>query len=61
MKPNNKKESVINGKNVLKAVTVANACLAVAAVLAPTVPLLGGMGLVCSKAVPAWLRGHVFL
>ena len=61
MKKNNNKESVINGKNVLKAVAAANVCLAVAAVLAPTVPILGGMGLVCSKTVPAWLRGHVFL
>lgn len=61
MKQKNNKESVINGKNVMKAVAVANVCLAVAAVLTPTAPALGGLGLVCSKTIPSWLRGHAFL
>lgn len=60
MKQNNSKESAINGKNVLRAVALACSCLAVAAMLAPTTPVLGGVGLVCSKTVPSWLRGHVF-
>lgn len=61
MKQNNRKGSVINGENVLRAVAVAGSCLAVAAVLAPTTPVLGGIGFVCSKAIPSWLRGHAFL
>ena len=53
MKRNNRKESVINGKNVLRTV-------AVAAMLVPATPVIGGIGLVCSKTIPSWLRGHAF-
>lgn len=61
MKKNNRKESVINGKNVLRTVALASSCLAVAAMLlAPTTPVIGGIGLVCSKTIPSWLRGHAF-
>lgn len=59
MKENNRKESVINGKNVLRTVALASSCLA-AAMLVPTVPVLGEFGLVCSKTIPSWLRGHAF-
>lgn len=61
MKQSNRKESAINGKNVLKVVAAANVCLAVAAMLTPAAPVLGGLGLVCSKTIPSWLRGHAFL
>lgn len=61
MKENNRKESAINGKNVLGTVALASSCLAVAAMLVPAFPVLGGIGLVCSKTIPSWLRGHVFL
>ena len=60
MKQNNRKESVINGKNVLRAVALASSCLAVAAMLAPATPVIGGIGFVCSKTIPSWLRGHAF-
>lgn len=60
MKQNNRKESVINGKNVLRTVALASSCLAVAAMLAPATPVIGGIGLVCSKTIPSWLRGHAF-
>lgn len=60
MKQYNRKESVINGKNVLRTVALASSCLAVAAMLAPATPVIGGIGLVCSKTIPSWLRGHAF-
>ena len=60
MAMNNRKESVINGKNVLRTVALASSCLAVAAMLAPATPVIGGIGLVCSKTIPSWLRGHAF-
>lgn len=60
MKKNNRKEGVINGKNVLRTVALASSCLAVAAMLAPATPVIGGIGLVCSKTIPSWLRGHAF-
>lgn len=60
MKRNNRKESVINGKNVLRTVALASSCLAVAAMLVPATPVIGGIGLVCSKTIPSWLRGHAF-
>ncbi len=60
MKQNNRKESVINGKNVLRTVALASSCLAVAAMLVPATPVIGGIGLVCSKTIPSWLRGHAF-
>lgn len=60
MKQNNRKESVINGKNVLGTVALASFCLAVAAMLVPATPVIGGIGLVCSKTIPSWLRGHAF-
>ena len=58
MKQSNRKESVINGKNVLRTVALASSCLAVAAMLVPATPVIGGIGLVCSKTIPSWLRGH---
>lgn len=61
MKESNRKESTINGKNVLRAVALDSSWLAVSAMLAPTTPVLGSIGLVCSKAIPSWLRGHAFL
>lgn len=60
MKQSNRKESVINGKNVLRTVALASSCLAVAAMLVPATPVNGGIGLVCSKTIPSWLRGHAF-
>lgn len=60
MKRNNRKESVINGKNVLRTVALASSCLAVAAMLVPATPVIGEIGLVCSKTIPSWLRGHAF-
>ena len=60
MKQNNRKESAINGKNVLRTVALASSCLAVAAMLVPATPVIGGIGLVCSKTIPSWLRGHAF-
>ena len=60
MKQSNRKESVINGKNVLRTVALASSCLAVAAMLVPAAPVIGGIGLVCSKTIPSWLRGHAF-
>ena len=59
-KQSNRKESVINGKNVLRTVALASSCLAVAAMLVPATPVIGGIGLVCSKTIPSWLRGHAF-
>lgn len=60
MKQSNRKECVINGKNVLRTVALASSCLAVAAMLVPATPVIGGIGLVCSKTIPSWLRGHAF-
>lgn len=60
MKQSNRKESVINGKNVLRTVALASSCLAVAAMLVPATPVIGGIGLVCSETIPSWLRGHAF-
>lgn len=59
MKQSNRKESVINGKNVLRTVALASSCLVVA-MLVPATPVIGGIGLVCSKTIPSWLRGHAF-
>lgn len=61
MKESNRKESAINGKNVLRTVALTSSCLAVVAMLVPASPVLGGIGLVCSKTIPSWLRGYVFL
>lgn len=60
MKHNNKKQSVINSKNVKKTVNVACACAAVASVLVPAAPVLGGIGLVCTQTIPSLLRGRIF-
>lgn len=60
MKQSNRKECVINGMNVLRTVALASSCLAVAAMLVPATPVIGGIGLVCSKTIPSWLRGHAF-
>ena len=60
MKQNNRKERVINGNNVVRTVALASSWLAVAAMLVPGTPVIGGIGLVCSKRIPAWLRGHAF-
>ena len=60
MKQSNRKECVINGKNVLRTVALASSCLAVAAMLVPATPVIGGIGLVCSKTIPSSLRGHAF-
>ena len=56
----NKTQCVVNSKDVKKAVNVACACVAVASVLAPAVSALGGMGIVCTKTIPALLRGRIF-
>lgn len=54
------KRKCLNGKNVLRTVALASSCLAVAAMLVPATPVIGGIGLVCSKTIPSWLRGHAF-
>lgn len=60
MKHSNKKQRVVNSENVMTAVHVACACAAVASVLVPAAPVLGGIGLVCTKTIPSLLRGHIF-
>ena len=50
MKKNNRKESVINGKNVLRTVVLASSCLAVAAMLVPATPVIGGIGFVLRQS-----------
>lgn len=60
MKHRNKKQRVVNSENVMTAVHVACACAAVASVLVPAAPVLGGIGLVCTKTIPSLLRGHIF-
>ena len=45
MKQSNRKESVINGKNVLRTVALASSCLAVAAMLVPATPVSEELGL----------------
>lgn len=58
MKHSNKKQRVVNSENVMTAVHVA--CAAVASVLVPAAPVLGGIGLVCTKTIPSLLRGRIF-
>lgn len=60
MRKNNRKQRVVNSENVMTAVHVACACAAVASVLVPAVPVLGEMGIVCTKTIPSWLRGYIF-
>lgn len=60
MKHSNKKQRVVNSENVMTAVNVACACTAVASVLVPAAPVLGGIGLVCTKTIPSLLRGRIF-
>lgn len=60
MKHSNKKQRVVNSENVMTAVHVACACAAVASVLVPAAPVLGGIGLVCTKTIPSLLRGRIF-
>lgn len=60
MKHSNKKQRVVNSENVMTAVHVACACAAVASVLVPAAPVLGGFGLVCTKTIPSLLRGRIF-
>lgn len=60
MKHSNKKQRVVNNENVMTAVHVACACAAVASVLVPAAPVLGGIGLVCTKTIPSLLRGRIF-
>lgn len=60
MKQNKRKQSVVNSENVMIAVNVACACVAVASAVAPAVSVLGGMGIVCTKTIPALLRGRIF-
>lgn len=60
MRKNKKKQSVVNSENVMTAVHVACACAAVASVLVPAAPVLGGIGLVCTKTIPSLLRGRIF-
>lgn len=60
MRKNNRKQRVVNSENVMTAVHVACACAAVACVLVPAVPALGGMSIVCTKTIPSLLRGHIF-
>lgn len=60
MRKNNKNQSVVNSENVMTAVHVACACAAVASVLVPAFPVIGGMSIVCTKTIPSLLRGHIF-
>ena len=60
MRKNNRKQRVVNSENVMTAVHVACACAAVASVLVPAVPVIGGMSIVCTKTIPSLLRGHIF-
>lgn len=60
MRKNKRKQSVVNSENVMTAVHVACACAAVASVLVPAVPVIGGMSIVCTKTIPSLLRGHIF-
>lgn len=60
MAKNKRKQSVVNSENVMTAVHVACACAAVASVLVPAAPVLGGIGLVCTWTIPSLLRGRVF-
>lgn len=58
MAKNKRKQSVVNSENVMTAVHVA--CAAVASVLVPAAPVLGGIGLVCTRTISSLLRGRVF-
>lgn len=60
MRQNKRKQSVVNSENVMTAVHVACACAAVASVLVPAAPVLGGIGLVCTKTIPSLLRDRIF-
>ena len=60
MRQNKRKQSVVNSENVMTAVSVACACAAVASVLVPAAPVLGGIGWVCTKTIPSLLRGRIF-
>lgn len=60
MRKNKRKQSVVNCENVMTAVHVACACAAVASVLVPAVPVIGGMSIVCTKTIPSLLRAHIF-
>lgn len=60
MRKNNRKQRVVNSENVMTAVHVACACAAVASVLVPAVPVIGGMSIDCTKTIPSLLRGHIF-
>lgn len=60
MRKNKIKQSVVNCENVMTAVHIACACAAVASVLVPAVPVIGGMSIVCTKTIPSLLRGHIF-
>ena len=60
MRKNNRKQRVVNSKDMMTAVNVACACAAVASVLVPAVPALGGMSIVCTKTISSLLRGHIF-
>lgn len=60
MRKNKRKQSVVNSENVMTAVHVACACAAVASVLVPAVPVIGGMSIVCTKTIQSLLRGHIF-
>lgn len=60
MRKNKRIQSVVNSENVMTAVHVACTCAAIASVLVPAAPALGGMGIVCTKTIPSWLRGHIF-
>ena len=57
---NGKKNVGIDSENVLKAVALGSACVAVASLGRPAAPVVGGLGCVCAKTIPSLLRGHVF-
>lgn len=60
MRKNKSKQSVVNSENVMTAVHVACACAAVASILVPAVPVIGGISIVCTKTIPSLPRGHIF-
>lgn len=60
MKHNNKKQRVVNSKNVKKTMNVACTCIAVVSVLAPVVSVLGGISIASTKTIPSLIRVHIF-
>lgn len=50
-----KKNVDIDNENVLKAIALGSACIAVASLLLPAAPVVGGLVCVCAKTIPSLL------